>query len=125
MLGGLAFALVGLVQVIRSDGSTDAFTLIPTGFLLAATGPLVWAVLLSGELVIARPGLFLGFAFIPWREISEVREDPLYLSVRTPSLRAYWNGWSGTFRIPKLLFDVPGGFGDRLNAWAHQSAIAR
>jgi len=122
-LGGLAFAIVGLVQVIRSDASTDASTLIPTGILLAALGPVVWAVVLSGELIISRPGLFLGFTFIPWREIAEIREDPLYLSVRTPSVRAYWNGWSGTVRIPKLLFDVPGGFGDRLNVWAHQGAI--
>ena len=121
-LGGLALALFGLIQTagLVATNASDPAVLILAGVLLAASGPTLWAVLLSGELIIARAGLFLGFQFIPWREVSDVRDDPAYLSVITPSVRAYWNSWTGALRIPKFLFEVPPDLGERLRSWAHQ-----
>src|SRR5262245_21721066 len=74
-VGGLGSAVIGLVQVVRSGWSNDATVLVMTGVTIAVMGPAMWAILQAGELVIGRAGLFVGFAFIPWRSVSNIQDD--------------------------------------------------
>jgi len=118
-LAGLVYLVLGALHFlgVRILVDISPVEAVGIGALLAASGPLGLAVIESGELVVAKPGLWMGTNFIMWSAVDEVRDEPASLSIITPSLRRYWNGWSGRLAIPKILFAVPPDFGSRLRAW--------
>jgi hypothetical protein len=116
---GLLYALLALLPLAGLSSFTDLPPLhgVGIGILFAVLGPFLWAILESGELVVAREGLYLAHDFIPWSDVAEFRTDRSTLYVATPRLRRFWNSWTGQVGFPMFLFEVPPDLVDRLRQW--------
>ena len=114
---GISAGLLGaldLLRVIYLDA--DASMLILTGLLVAGAGWALWF-LESGELVIVKSGLFIGFRFIHWSLVKDIREESAELVIEMPKVRRFWNLGTGILRMPKRFYDVPPDFVRSVAAW--------